>query len=51
VQVILADLTDGGYLKKTKEGRRNFYTVNPKGRLRHPLEAHHTIGQLISALQ
>lgn len=51
VQVILADLTEGGYLKKTKEGRRNFYTVNPKGRLRHPLEAHHTIGQLISALE
>lgn len=50
VQVILADLTDSGYLKKKKEGRRNFYTVNAKGRLRHPLEAHHTVGQLITAL-
>lgn len=51
VQVILADLTDGGYLVKEKVGRRNLYTVNQKGRLRHPLEAHHTIGALITALE
>ena len=50
VQVILADLTDSGYLNKKKEGRRNTYTVNRRGRLRHPLEAHHTVGDLISAL-
>ena len=50
VQVILADLTDGGYLAKKKEGRRNVYTVNRRGRLRHPLEAHHTVGDLITAL-
>ena len=51
VQVILADLTDGGYLIKKKVGRRNLYTVNEKGRLRHPLEAHHSIGALITALE
>jgi DNA-binding transcriptional regulator PaaX len=51
VQVILADLTRGGYLVKTKQGRRNLYKVNAKGRLRHPLEAHHTVGQLITALE
>ena len=50
VQVILADLTSGSYLIKKKEGRRNLYTVNNKGRLRHPLESHHTIGELITAL-
>lgn len=50
VQVILADLTDGGYLIKTKQGRRNLYRVNDKGRLRHPLEAHHTVGELITVL-
>lgn len=50
IQVILSDLTDGGYLNKAKQGRRNLYTVNRKGRLRHPLEAHHTIGDLITAL-
>jgi DNA-binding transcriptional ArsR family regulator len=51
VQVILADLTDNGYLIKKKVGRRNLYTVNRKGRLRHPLEAHHTVGALITALE
>lgn len=51
VQVILADLTDGGYLLKEKQGRRNLYTVNQDGRLRHPLEAHHTVGELIEALE
>ena len=50
VQVILSDLTSSGYLNKKKEGRRNTYTVNRRGRLRHPLEAHHTVGELISAL-
>jgi predicted transcriptional regulator len=50
IQVILADLAEGGYLKKTKQGRRNLYTINRKGRLRHPLEAHHTVGELIAAL-
>ena len=50
VQVILSDLTDSGYLTKKKEGRRNLYSVNRRGRLRHPLEAHHTVGDLIRAL-
>ncbi|ULE31521.1 helix-turn-helix transcriptional regulator [Mycobacterium sp. IDR2000157661] len=50
VQAILADLIEDGYLKKSKVGRRNSYTVNPKGRLRHPLEAAHTVGELIDAL-
>lgn len=50
VQVILSDLTESGYLIKKKEGRRNVYSVNRRGRLRHPLEAHHTVGDLIKAL-
>lgn len=50
IQVILADLTDGGYLIKKKIGRRNIYTVNRKGRLRHSLESHHTVGDLIDSL-
>lgn len=51
VQVLLTDLTEGGYLVKEKAGRRNLYTVNREGRLRHPLEAHHTVGELITALE
>lgn len=51
VQSILSDLTDDGYLTKFRHGRRNTYKINPKGRLRHPLEAHHTIRDLIDALR
>ena len=50
VQAILADLIADGYLEKTKVGRRNLYAVNPSGRLRHPLESAHTVGELIDAL-
>ena len=50
VQAIVADLVADGYLDKSKEGRRNHYTVNPAGRLRHPLESAHTVGELIDAL-
>jgi predicted transcriptional regulator len=50
VQAILSDLADGGYVVKTKVGRRNTYKINPKGKLRHPLEAGHTVGEFITAL-
>ena len=50
VQAILTDLTDEGYLKKSKVGRRNAYTLNPTGKLRHPLESSHTVGELVAAL-
>ena len=50
VQAILADLIADDYLAKTKVGRRNSYAVNPSGRLRHPLESAHTVGELINAL-
>jgi hypothetical protein len=46
-----ADRAGSGYLVKEKVGRRNLYTVNRKGRLRHELEAHHTVGELITALE
>lgn len=50
VQAILADLTAEGYLIKTKQGRRNTYTVDRSGRLRHPLESHRTVGDLIDSM-
>lgn len=51
VQMILADLVEEGYVTKTRVGRRNTYSVNPQGRLRHPLESHHTVGELLAALR
>jgi hypothetical protein len=50
VQLILTDLIQGGYVERTKVGRRNHYRVNADGHLRHPLEAHHRIADLIAAL-
>jgi DNA-binding MarR family transcriptional regulator len=47
-QAIVADLEAAGYLQHEKVGRRNAYTVNPAGRLRHPTEADHSIGDLLN---
>lgn len=49
-QSIIADLDACGYISRTREGRRNRYAINPDGRLRHPLHADHTIGELLTAL-
>jgi hypothetical protein len=50
VQKIVAELVEAGYLQVQKVGRRNQYTVHANYRLRHPLEAHHTIGELLELL-
>lgn len=40
VQRIVAELEEGGYLLRRKEGRRNHYEVTASRPLRHPLERH-----------
>lgn len=47
VQRIVADLAEGGYLETIRDGRRNRYRINRQLRLRHPVEAHRTIEDLI----
>ena len=47
VQRIVAELEAGGYLKITREGRRNKYEVKNDLPLRHPVEAHRTVGDLV----
>lgn len=47
VQRIVEDLTEGGYLKVEKVGRCNTYGVVPKKFLRHPVEEHVQVGQLL----
>ena len=46
-QTILSDLEGSGYLRKTKVGRRNTYSINAKGTFRHPEEAGSRIGDLL----
>jgi len=46
-QGIVADLEAAGYLRRTRVGRRNQYTVDPTGHFRHPAEANRQIGDLL----
>jgi DNA-binding IclR family transcriptional regulator len=48
VQRIVAELIADGFLAATRVGRCNTYTVNLKARLRHPIEAHRSIADLIA---
>lgn len=47
---IIADLQQAGYVVTSRVGRRNEYTVRHDLDLRHPLEAHHRIGELLDLL-
>ena len=50
VQRIVTDLEDAGVITRTREGRRNTYAVNPEAPLRHPSDAHITVGGLLELL-
>jgi DNA-binding IclR family transcriptional regulator len=47
VQRIISDLEHDGYVERTREGRRNHYRVDGRLPLRHPLEAHRSVGNLL----
>jgi predicted transcriptional regulator len=49
-QKIVSELEEAGYVVRERVGRRNRYVVNRDVALRHPLEAHHEIGELLSLL-
>lgn len=48
VQRIIADLESEGFIEREKIGRRNHYRIRTDLKLRHPIESHRTIGDLIS---
>ena len=50
-QRIVADLVQEGYLSTEKKGRRNCYQVDPALPLRHPVERHNQIGQLLQLVE
>jgi len=50
-QRIVADLEAGGYLTRSRDGRRNRYEIHPAVPLRHPLERDHTVGEILSVLR
>lgn len=51
VQRIVHDLEDDGFIEVEKVGRRNRYVVLPDEALRHPIEAHRKIGDLLALIR
>jgi hypothetical protein len=51
VQKIIAELIDAGYLTATRDGRRNTYQVVDHHPLRHPVESHRTIRDLLALVR
>ncbi len=50
VQRIIHDLEDGGFIEREKVGRQNHYRVLKHLPLRHPIEAHRKIGELLQMI-
>jgi DNA-binding IclR family transcriptional regulator len=50
VQRIVADLEEGGYLSRSREGRRNRYEVHRNRPLRHSVESHREVGVLLNLI-
>ena len=47
---ILGDLEAGGVIERERDGRRNRYRVRLDVALRHALESHRTVGDLVAAV-
>lgn len=50
VQRIVAELEAGGVVSRQRQGRRNRYALNLDAPLRHPLERHCTVGELLRSV-
>ncbi len=51
VQMIVSDLEQAGVLQRHREGRRNRYEIKPDKPLRHPVEGHRTVRDLLEMVQ
>jgi len=50
VQRIIQDLEEGGFIERERVGRQNRYRVLTDQHLRHPIEAHRRIGDLLKLI-
>ena len=50
MQRIIQDLEEGGFIERERIGRRNRYRVMKDQTLRHPIESHRTIGELLELI-
>ena len=51
VQRILGELEEAGYLQRERKGLRNTYKFRMSAPLRHPIESHCRIGDLIDMVE
>ena len=51
VQRIVADLEEAEILTRSRDGRRNRYEVHAKKPLRHPVEGHCTVQDLLRVVE
>jgi len=47
VQKIVAELEDAQVVKRTRVGRRNHYMIRERSKLRHPIESHRSVADLL----
>jgi Winged helix-turn-helix DNA-binding len=50
VQRIIQDLEDEGFIQRERVGRKNHYRILVHRKLRHPVESHRTIGELLKLI-
>lgn len=50
VQRIVQDLEESGFITREKVGRQNRYEVKTNSPLRHPIESHRNIGDLLKLI-
>ncbi len=50
VQNIVTDLEEAGFIIKERVGRSNRYGIDTSHNLRHPIEGHRTVGEVISLI-
>ena len=47
---LISQLDESGILIRVKEGRRNRYLIDTREHLRHPIESHCTVGELLATI-
>ena len=47
---LVTHLEEAGILMRVKDGRRNSYIIDTNERLRHPIESHCTVGELLATI-
>ncbi len=50
-QRIVADLIEAGYVDRSRNGRRNTYSINPNLPMRHPMDRDHRVGEILAVMR